>query len=345
MKRSFVIIVALTTLGSLAFPQSQPIVPAQYAAAPAIVQSPTVKARPESKDWPGIVEVYGGYSYLNADMNDLGSRQSAQGWETAVSGRLYKRLAVESNISGYYTGIGASQTFSVDGLPVSASAHLSARDYAFLGGPRVNLLKGFFVHALFGVDRLSGDVRATASVGGNSFSSSGPLGSQNSFAFAPGGGVQIKATRNLSIRANADYVMTHHDVVDALQGLPTQSIRQNNVRFSIGPVFTFGEPSGHAIASVQASHSTMLIPALGLMVAARQAGGDEVVDIAPGAVASFSGLHVGDVINAIDGKPVNTPMEMAVEIADRSPGTKVVLGILIHGQWQSETVVLLASHP
>ena len=37
-----------------------------------------------------------------------------------------------------------------------------------------------------------------------------------------------------------NYVMTHHDVLAALQGLLTKSNYQNNVRFSIDPVFTCG---------------------------------------------------------------------------------------------------------
>jgi opacity protein-like surface antigen len=347
VKRICVFIAVLTIVTSLAFSQNKVDVPAQNAIESSTPQSPTIKVHSESNDWAGIFEVYGGYSYLNADINDLGSRKSANGWETAVSGRLYKRLAWESNISGYYIGFGSYDTFVVYGptAPVGVSADLSARDYVFLGGPRVNLPKGFFVHGLLGMDRLSGKVRVATTSAGDSVSFSEPFGSQNSFAFAPGGGVQIKATHYLSIRATADYFMTHHDVVDALEGLSTQSIHQNHVRFSIGPVFTFGNPRERAITSLQPTHSGMLIPALGLSVTARETGGVEILDVAPGGVASFSGLRVGDVINKLDGKPVNTPMEMAVAMSDRSPGTKVVLGTLIRSQWQAETTVILANHP
>jgi PDZ domain-containing secreted protein len=47
------------------------------------------------------------------------------------------------------------------------------------------------------------------------------------------------------------------------------------------------------------------------------------------------------VINAVDGKRVKTPMELAVELSNRAAGDKVRLGYLLHGQWQSETVVIL----
>jgi PDZ domain-containing secreted protein len=53
-------------------------------------------------------------------------------------------------------------------------------------------------------------------------------------------------------------------------------------------------------------------------------------------------LHVGDVINAVDGKPVKTPMELAAELANRPTGDKVRLGYMLHGAWQTEAVIVLA---
>jgi len=60
-------------------------------------------------------------------------------------------------------------------------------------------------------------------------------------------------------------------------------------------------------------------------------------------VAALAGLHVGDVINAVDGKPVHTPMELAAELENRPTGDKVRLGYMLHGAWQTETVVLLGA--
>jgi PDZ domain-containing secreted protein len=47
-------------------------------------------------------------------------------------------------------------------------------------------------------------------------------------------------------------------------------------------------------------------------------------------------------INVVDGKSVRTPMELAAELASRQAGDRVRLGYIIHGTWQTETVVLLA---
>jgi S1-C subfamily serine protease len=54
---------------------------------------------------------------------------------------------------------------------------------------------------------------------------------------------------------------------------------------------------------------------------------------------------VGDVINAIDGKQVKSPMELAAALSDHSSGTKVVLSVRIKGQWQSDTAVILGPSP
>jgi S1-C subfamily serine protease len=85
----------------------------------------------------------------------------------------------------------------------------------------------------------------------------------------------------------------------------------------------------------------MKLDALGVRVTLGRSAGAEVIDEAPDGVAALAGLHRGDVINAVDGKPVRTPMELAAELANRQAGDKLRLGYLIHGEWQAETVVLL----
>ena len=71
--------------------------------------------------------------------------------------------------------------------------------------------------------------------------------------------------------------------------------------------------------------------------------GAEITDEAPNSVAALAGIHVGDVINAVDGKPVRTPMELAAALVNRSAGDKVTIGFLIRGQWQTDKVLLLGN--
>jgi opacity protein-like surface antigen len=153
-------------------------------------------------------DVFAGYSYFNADLNNLASRQGLNGWETALSVNANRWIAAEGDVSGYYEN-------NVLGSGVNAN------DYGYLAGPRFNVRPAFF-HILFGVDHLSGNY-------------AGSSASQNSFAMALGGGVQWRVARHWAVRASADYVLTHHNIL----GGPGAD--QNNFRVGVGIVYTFGE--------------------------------------------------------------------------------------------------------
>jgi len=77
------------------------------------------------------------------------------------------------------------------------------------------------------------------------------------------------------------------------------------------------------------------------MALAREGGGAEITEIAPGSIASFAGLRVGDIINAVDGIPVKTPMELESALANRAPETKVKIGYMVRGYWQAQTEITL----
>ena len=291
-------------------------------------------------------DLYGGYSYVNIDTNGLSPRQSANGWEASISGTFNKWFAVEGDVSGYY------KTYSIALSGSTATAKIT--DYSFAGGPRINF-KPIFIHALFGGDHLTG----TATESGVSGSVSE---SQDGMAGLAGGGVQFKISGPWSIRASADYVFTRHNIF----GGP--SVTQNNYRAGAGIVYTFGgrhavepvvrpsapppvrtpvpapQPQPSAPPQPSIPHLTgagMKLDALGVKVTLGRSGGAEITDEPPDGVAALAGLHRGDVINTVDGKPVRNPMELATELANRQAGDKVRLGYMIHGEWQVETVVVL----
>ena len=185
-------------------------------------------------------------------------------------------------------------------------------------GPRINF-KPLFIHAL---------------VGGVYQSASGGIASHG-VAGGFGGGVQWRFSRQLSFRTSADYVFSRFNISGG------SSVTQKNVRASVGIVYSFGGTQRAGTAPRQAAPRGMLIPALGITAIAGSAKGAEITDEAPNGVAALVGLHPGDVINAVDGKPVNTPIELAAELSSRAVGNKVTLGYLVHGQWQVETVISL----
>jgi S1-C subfamily serine protease len=120
----------------------------------------------------------------------------------------------------------------------------------------------------------------------------------------------------------------------------------NGARALGGIKLTFGgaRPSSASPSSqsepVQTS-ARMKISALGIVAAVGQQQGAEIIEVFPNGVAALGALHPGDVINAVDGKAVKTPMELAAELSSRKAGDRVRLGFSIRGQWQSETVVTL----
>lgn len=290
-------------------------------------------------------DLFGGYSYVNIDTNGLSPRQSANGWEAAVSGNFNKWFAVEGDVSAYY------KTFSATLNGTTASAKIT--DYSFAGGPRINF-KPIFIHALFGADHLTG----TATESGVSGSISA---SQDGMAGLVGGGVQWKVSGPWSVRASADYVFTRHNIF----GGP--SVTQNNYRAGAGIVYSFGgkrasapparmtQPNANPLPTPTPSDvppqavpvvtkAGVNISSLGIVVILGRSTGAEIAKIAPNGVAALAGLHPGDVINGVDGKAVKTPMELATELANRPAGDKVRLRYMLHGVWQIEAVVSLGAH-
>ena len=155
------------------------------------------------------LEVFGGFSYLNAQTPVLSpSRQNVLGFEGSVSINANKWLAGEANFSGYY------KTIDILGV-----ATVPFHDYSAMAGPRFNMHKAFF-HALVGIDHL---------VGSANFYAVNAASSANVLAGAAGGGVQWNVTRQLALRTSADYVMSRFG-----------GVMQNNFRVTLGIVFEAG---------------------------------------------------------------------------------------------------------
>ena len=122
-----------------------------------------------------------------------------------------------------------------------------SRQHTFLFGPRV-AARGDrvtpFAHALFGGAHISRDFVVTPvtpvppGIGPVAFDAS-----ETAFAMAVGGGVDIKLTDHVALRAiQADYLMTRFDegrVITPFGQFPGSG-SQHNARISVGVVFRFG---------------------------------------------------------------------------------------------------------
>jgi hypothetical protein len=180
------------------------------------------------------VEVFGGFSYLRLDTapasrlntafglapGTLSVKQNYPGWNGALQFNVTHWLGVEADASGHY------------GTPVSASSSSgfpSASFHNFLFGPVVTFRHNRarpFVHALFGFDHLS--TNASAALGLAAIS-------DDAFAAAIGGGLDLRVSRRISLRVvQADYLYTGHDTT------PFGGVgHQNNIRVSGGVVLNF----------------------------------------------------------------------------------------------------------
>jgi opacity protein-like surface antigen len=180
------------------------------------------------------VEIYGGYQFTRVDFPFLGDH-NANGFTTSVSTNMNKYLGVTADFSASW----GSPSFSDFNVGLDAPGSLHYNSYSLMAGPRLTLREDrltVFGHALVGFAHVSYDKASLNNFLGafglqaNNFSS-------NSFAGAFGGGIDIRLSRSVSLRAlQADYLLTNFaDFVDG------QRRNRNNVRVSTGIVFRLGD--------------------------------------------------------------------------------------------------------
>jgi opacity protein-like surface antigen len=149
------------------------------------------------------VDVYGGYSFLHVGSGVSGvDGLNTSGWDAEVSGNFNRYLGITADISGQYKN---------DLFGTNANGRL----HNFLFGPTLTYRSKSkltpFGHALFGVSHASGD----------------NVTSDNAFAMAFGGGLDVKVAKAVSLRlGQLDWLQTRF-VDDS----------QNHFRYSAGVVF------------------------------------------------------------------------------------------------------------
>jgi opacity protein-like surface antigen len=181
-------------------------------------QAPAENPAPPPASNPGRVTAFAGYSYFNTNLSSVG-RASTYGWEVSGEVKLYRWVSVAGDIDTHYgsQGFPICQTFPTSGATCSTfTADFIERN--FLVGPRVSVPVGNGAFRPY-VEVLVGGAHVNAGV---------YAGTDNSFAAAVGGGVDFKITRRVGWRFEGDYIRTQFF-----------SARQDNGRFSTGPVFHF----------------------------------------------------------------------------------------------------------
>jgi|CZKR01.1.fsa_nt_gi opacity protein-like surface antigen len=315
-------------------------------------------------------EVFGGYSYLHidtegvtgstldTDCNSLlgagtcppgsfGVHPSANGWNASAQLNATRFLGIKADFSGHYnTPVTISPQITnsltqlgITGLPPKATS------YSYLFGPVIFQSKGRykpFAHALFGQNSIGTNL-SNVKVGGIGIP--GLTVSDTAFAMAFGGGVDVKLSGRIALRAGqVDYLYTKHDFSS---GVPGVASHQNNLRASVGIVFQFGAAHQMETPQPQAhgAHATAAIPirTLGVYVVQADSGGAQIAELSPHGAAALAGLHPGDIINTVNESKVKSPTELASVLSTIAPGSKVRIVFAIHGEWQSEATVTLGN--
>lgn len=140
-------------------------------------------------------EIFGGYQYTRFD-----GGLNANGWNTSVAGNLNNWFGIAGDFSGAY----------------KTQNGVSFHNYTYTFGPVVSYRHNetFTPFAHF----LAGGFRASAALNGIS-------GSDNGFAMMFGGGLDVKATRHVGVRAiQFDWLSLHSN----------GSSDNNNMRISTG---------------------------------------------------------------------------------------------------------------
>lgn len=186
---------------------------------------------------PAKVELFLGYSRFGVGSNfssgTAGNRMvGLNGGSAALELNFNRYLGLVGDFGGYasnkleITGTGVNQPRDVDA---------SGTAFSYMFGPRLHFRRHSVVSPFAQV--LVGGIRATAvTVNGCSGATCTPLPVQNALAMTAGGGIDIRLTHHIALRAvQAEYMLTRFAAV------PTGSnSSQNDLRLSSGLVFRFG---------------------------------------------------------------------------------------------------------
>ncbi len=184
------------------------------------------------------VEIFGGYSYANLDeglfpLSSLSGRRNANGWGVSVSLNANRFFGFTADFAGQF---GDVQTLdptlaciAVFPPPPGCTTDVNFSTQQFLFGPRFTLRGAgatAFVHVLLGANRTR--LSSFTSLGGTV-----PARSETDVALAAGGGLDVRLSPFLALRAfQVDYIPVHQG------GFINQDFAQN-IRVQTGIVLRF----------------------------------------------------------------------------------------------------------
>jgi len=173
-------------------------------------------------------DLFLGYSFLRANSARNIPAFTNNGGVGTFAWNFSNYIAGEAEFGGYHNG-------NIHNIQFDTT------EMTYLFGPRFSVNRGRnvmpYVHTLFGGIHLTTSLPVSVSPGG-------PVtrlaASQDNFAMALGGGLDIKVHKRFLLRPiQLDYLMTRLEDFGQ-SGQPSQNRNQHNLRYAAGIAFTFG---------------------------------------------------------------------------------------------------------
>jgi len=174
-------------------------------------------------------DLFLGYSFLRANAATNIPAFTNNGGLGTLAWNFTDYVAGEAEIGGYHNG-------NINNIQFDTT------EMTYLFGPRFSVGRyktmDTYIHGLFGGVHLTTSIP----VGVIGQPATGRIGaSQDAYAMALGGGLDLKLHKNLLLRPiQLDYLMTRLQDFGNM-GTPSQNRNQHNLRYAAGIAFTFGE--------------------------------------------------------------------------------------------------------
>jgi hypothetical protein len=168
------------------------------------------------------IEIFGGYSYMNANIVVSGTRFNLNGASGSVAYNVNNWIGIVGDFGVYDTGNAGNEGRSLTITTYQFGPRISMRGHALVP----------FAQVLLGGGHATGTLYTTSLGNG-----SAPLGASNGFALTAGGGIDWKLNHTIGIRI----IQTEYLYTTFLNAAPTSDKnRQNNIRISAGITLSFG---------------------------------------------------------------------------------------------------------
>jgi hypothetical protein len=177
-------------------------------------------------------ELFGGVAFSKADPETPLPRESITGWVGSAAGYLNHWFGVGVEISGQFGTIPAPSSLSgTPGLPFKEYSYVAGPQFRFLNQKRVQSSFRLMVGGVFGQVNLSSSAtpQQISQLGASGYGGF----NQTKFAALFAVPVDVSVSKLIAIRVEPGLYLTNFN----MHG-------QGNFRFSVGPVFRFGEAAG-----------------------------------------------------------------------------------------------------